>query len=142
MIHHAVGDVSTDRDANGSVAQLRISVPTLLAPLRGIAVRRDARGAVPNRGAVTLSIMLANIMQGLDTTIANVALPHIRGSLSASLDQISWVLTSYIVAAAITMPLTGWLAGRFGIKQVFILSVGGFTAARRCAAAPPHSPNW
>ncbi len=92
-------------------------------------MRGDARGAVPNRGAITFSIMLANIMQGLDTTIANVALPHIRGSLSASLDQISWVLTSYIVAAAIMMPLTGWLAGRFGIKYVFILSVAGFTVA-------------
>jgi MFS transporter, DHA2 family, multidrug resistance protein len=80
--------------------------------------------------------MLANIMQGLDTTIANVALPHIRGSLSASLDQISWVLTSYIVAAAITMPLTGWLAGRFGIKHIFILSVGGFTlASALCGSA-------
>ena len=73
--------------------------------------------------------MLANIMQGLDTTIANVALPHIRGSLSASQDQIAWVLTSYIVAAAIMMPLTGWLAGRFGIKIVFVLSVAGFTVA-------------
>src|SRR5579864_6797037 len=80
--------------------------------------------------------MLANIMQGLDTTIANVALPHIRGSLSASLDQISWVLTSYIVAAAIMMPLTGWLAGRFGIKIVFVLSVAGFTlASALCGSA-------
>jgi DHA2 family multidrug resistance protein len=92
-------------------------------------MRTEMRAAVPNRTAITFSIMLANIMQGLDTTIANVALPHIRGSLSASLDQISWVLTSYIVAAAITMPLTGWLAGRFGIKYIFILSVGGFTLA-------------
>jgi len=73
--------------------------------------------------------MLANIMQGLDTTIANVALRHIQGSLSASQDQISWVLTSYIVAAAIMMPLTGWLARRFGIKYVFLLSVAGFTLA-------------
>jgi DHA2 family multidrug resistance protein len=92
-------------------------------------MRTEMRAAVPNRTAITFSIMLANIMQGLDTTIANVALPHIRGSLSASLDQISWVLTSYIVAAAITMPLIGWLAGRFGIKYIFILSVGGFTLA-------------
>jgi DHA2 family multidrug resistance protein len=92
-------------------------------------MRTEMRAAVPNRTAITFSIMLANIMQGLDTTIANVALPHIRGSLSASLDQISWVLTSYIVAAAITMPLTGWLAGRFGVKYIFILSVGGFTLA-------------
>jgi DHA2 family multidrug resistance protein len=99
-------------------------------------MRSEARAVVPNRIAITFSIMLANIMQGLDTTIANVALPHIRGSLSASLDQISWVLTSYIVAAAITMPLTGWLAGRFGIKYIFILSVGGFTiASALCGSA-------
>src|SRR5262249_47222801 len=104
-----------------------------LSPSPGIA---SARGPVANRGWMTFSIMLANIMQGLDTTIANVALPHIRGSLSASLDQISWVLTSYIVAAAITMPLTGWLAGRFGIKYVFILSVSGFTlASALCGSA-------
>src|SRR5882724_12714889 len=78
---------------------------------------------------ITASIMLANIMQGVDNTIANVALPHIQGSLSASQDQIAWVLTSYIVAAAITMPLTGWLAGRFGIKWIFLISVIGFTMA-------------
>ena len=64
---------------------------------------------VPNRGLITVSIMLATIMQALDTTIANVALPHMQGSLSASQDQIAWVLTSYIVAAAIMTPLTGWV---------------------------------
>ena len=80
--------------------------------------------------------MLANIMQGVDNTIANVALPHIQGSLSASQDQIAWVLTSYIVAAAITMPLTGWMAGRIGIKYVFLFSVGGFTiASALCGSA-------
>jgi MFS transporter, DHA2 family, multidrug resistance protein len=73
--------------------------------------------------------MLATIMQGVDNTIANVALPHIQGSLSAAQDQVAWVLTSYIVAVAIMTPLTGWLAGRFGIKQVFLVSVGGFTVA-------------
>ena len=67
--------------------------------------------------------MLAKIMQGVDNTIANVALPHMQGSLSASQDQIAWVLTSYIVSAAIMMPLTGWLAGRFGIKYIFLVSV-------------------
>jgi DHA2 family multidrug resistance protein len=98
-------------------------------------VRGDARGPA-NRGAITFSIMLANIMQGLDTTIANVALPHIQGSLSAAQDQIAWVLTSYIVAAAITMPLTGWMAGRFGIKYVFLFTVAGFTiASALCGAA-------
>ncbi len=81
------------------------------------------------RGLITVSIMLATIMQALDTTIANVALPHIQGSLSAAEDQITWVLTSYIVAAAIATPLTGWLAGRFGRKRVFLISVAGFTAA-------------
>jgi MFS transporter, DHA2 family, multidrug resistance protein len=84
---------------------------------------------VPNRGMITASIMLANIMQGLDNTILNVALPHIQGSLSASQDQVAWVLTSYIVCSAIMMPLTGWLAGRFGIRFVFLASVIGFTFA-------------
>src|SRR5438046_7317208 len=75
-------------------------------------------------------------MQGVDTTIANVALPHIQGSMSASQDQISWVLTSYIVSSAIMMPLTGWLAGRFGVKYIFLASVIGFTiASALCGAA-------
>ena len=84
---------------------------------------------VANRAAITASIMLATFMQGVDTTITNVALPHMQGSLSASQDQIAWVVTSYIVAAAIMTPLTGWLAGRFGIKYVFLISVIGFTLA-------------
>ncbi len=81
------------------------------------------------RGLVTVSIMLATVMQALDTTIANVALPHIQGSLSAAADQITWVLTSYIVAAAIATPVTGWLVGRYGLKWVFLASVAGFTMA-------------
>jgi MFS transporter, DHA2 family, multidrug resistance protein len=96
----------------------------------------EGRSPLGNRGLITVSIMLATIMQGVDNTIANVALPHIQGSLSASQDQITWVLTSYIVAAAITMPLTGWLAGRFGIKYLFLGSVGGFTlASALCGSA-------
>ncbi len=88
-----------------------------------------AAGGRFHRAALTASIISATIMQGVDTTIANVALPHIQGSLSASQDQIAWVITSYIVAAAIMTPLTGWLASRFGIKYVFLISVIGFTAA-------------
>ena len=90
-----------------------------------------SRGAAPgfSRGFVTASIMLATIMQTLDTTIANVALPHMQGSLSAAQDQISWVLTSYIVAAAIVTPMTGWLSERFGRKRVLLVSVAGFTLA-------------
>jgi len=82
-----------------------------------------------NRPMITLSIMLATIMQTLDSTIANVALPHMQGTLSASQDQIAWVLTAYIVAAAIATPLTGWLCDRFGQKNVFMASIAGFTAA-------------
>ena len=82
-----------------------------------------------NRRMITLSIMMATVMQTLDTTIANVALPHMQGTLSASQDQIAWVLTAYIVAAAIATPLTGWVVDRFGQKNVFIASVIGFTVA-------------
>jgi MFS transporter, DHA2 family, multidrug resistance protein len=89
-----------------------------------------------HRGMITLSVMLATIMQALDTTIANVALPHMQGSMSATQDQISWVLTSYIVAAAIFMPLTGFLTARFGRKRVFMWAVVGFTVASMlCGAA-------
>ena len=71
----------------------------------------------------------ASIIQALDGTIANVALPHMQGNLSASQDQITWVLTSFILASAITMPLTGWLCDRFGRKNVFLASIAGFTIA-------------
>jgi DHA2 family multidrug resistance protein len=99
-------------------------------------VKSEAPPPVLNRGWITISIMLATFMQGVDTTIANVALPHMQGSMSASQDQIAWVVTSYIVAAAIMTPLTGWLANRFGIKYVFLISVGGFTVASAlCGAA-------
>ena len=68
-------------------------------------------------------------MQALDTTIANVALPRMQGTLSATQDEMGWVLTSYIVAAAITIPLTGWLAGQFGRRRVFLISIFIFTVA-------------
>jgi DHA2 family multidrug resistance protein len=82
-----------------------------------------------NRPAITVCVILATLMQALDTTIANVALPHIQGSVSASQEQIAWVLTSYIVAAAIMTPPTGFLAGWFGQKRLFLVSVAGFTVA-------------
>ena len=84
---------------------------------------------IAHRGMITLSIMLATVIQAIDGTIANVALPHMQGSLSASQDQIAWVLTSYIIAAAIGTPLTGWLTDRFGMKPVFLVSIAGFTLA-------------
>ncbi len=85
---------------------------------------------------ITVCTMTATVMQALDTTIANVALPYMQGSLSASLDQINWVLTSYIVAAAIMTAPIGWLSDRFGRKKLFIICVAGFTVASfLCALA-------
>lgn len=93
------------------------------------AVAIAGAGRAPHRGLITVSVMLASIMQALDNTIANVALPRIQGSLSATQDQMTWVLTSYIIAAAIMTPLSGWLAGQVGRKRVFMYSVVGFTIA-------------
>ena len=81
------------------------------------------------RNMVTICAMTATIMQALDTTIANVALPYMQGTLSASQDQINWVLTSYIVAAAIMTAPVGWIANRFGRKRIFIICSAGFTVA-------------
>ena len=91
----------------------------------------NAPNALPpiNRPAITLCVILAVIMQALDTTIANVALPYMQGSVSASADQINWVLTSYIVAAAIMTPPSGFLASKFGRKRVLMAAVVGFVLA-------------
>lgn len=88
-------------------------------------------GAAPplNRVLITASVMAASIMQAIDTTIATIALPHMQGSVSGTQDQMVWVLTSYIVSAAIMTPLSGWLAARLGRKRVFFASVVGFTIA-------------
>jgi MFS transporter, DHA2 family, multidrug resistance protein len=82
-----------------------------------------------NRPAITACVILAVVMQALDTTIANVALPYMQGSVSASADQINWVLTSYIVAAAIMTPPSGFLASRFGRKRILLAAIVGFTVA-------------
>jgi MFS transporter, DHA2 family, multidrug resistance protein len=86
-----------------------------------------------HRTMITLSVMLATTMQAIDTTIANVALPHMQGAMAATQDQISWVLTSYIVAAAIMTPPTAFLASRFGRKRLFLVAVGGFIIASMLA---------
>ena len=99
-------------------------------------VTGDSTPSTPYRAAITATVITACVMQGLDTTIVNVCLPHIQGSMSAAQDQISWILTSYIVSSAIMMPLTGWLASRFGVKYIFLASVIGFTiASALCGAA-------
>ncbi len=84
---------------------------------------------MPHRAIITVCAMVATLMQALDSTIANVALPYMQGSLSATSDQITWVLTSYVVAAAIMTAPVGWLAARFGRKNLFLLCLVGFTVA-------------
>lgn len=90
-----------------------------------MATAKDIKNRIPITGA----LMLATLMNTLDSTIANVALPHIQGSVSAAQDQITWVLTSYIIATAIMTPLSGWLSQRIGRKKMFLYSVAGFTLA-------------
>ena len=87
------------------------------------------QNAAVHRVPITISVTLATVLQAVDMTIANVALPRIGGSMSATIEQMDWVLTSYIVAAAIMTPLSGWLAGRFGRKRVLLWSVIGFTVS-------------
>ncbi len=82
---------------------------------------------IANRIPITGALMLATLMNTLDSTIANVALPHMQGSVSASADQIFWVLTSYIIATAIMTPLSGWLSQKIGRKTMFLASIAGFT---------------
>ena len=89
----------------------------------------DSGGEPSNRGLITACVILATLLQSLDSTIANVALPYMQGSMSASQDEINWVLTSYIVAAAIMTAPVGFLAARFGRTRLFVTSVVGFTAA-------------
>src|SRR5262249_18533045 len=112
--------------------------------------RADAVSGEPGPGAsgersvphvnpwlVAVSVMFATFMEILDTTVVNVSLPHIAGSLSATIDESTWALTSYLVANAIILPLTGWLANYFGRKRLLMISVGGFTVASfLCGLAP------
>src|SRR3954466_4572034 len=81
---------------------------------------------VKSRSLLMVAILASMIMQILDTTIANVALPHMQTSLGAAQDTITWVLTSYIVAAAIATPITGWMADRIGRKRLFLICIAGF----------------
>src|SRR5213082_2102394 len=90
-----------------------------------------------NPWLIAVSVMFATFMEVLDTTVVNVSLPHIAGSLSASIDEATWALTSYLVANAIILPMTGWLASMFGRKRLLMLSVVGFTASSFfCGLAP------
>src|SRR5436190_14161812 len=90
-----------------------------------------------NPWIIAVSVMLATFMEVLDTSVVNVSLPHIAGSLSVTIDEATWALTSYLVANAIILPMTGWLASVFGRKRLLMLSVVGFTGASfLCGLAP------
>src|SRR5213082_2897911 len=93
-----------------------------------------------NPWLIAVSVMFATFMEVLDTTVVNVSLPHIAGSLSASVDEATWALTSYLVANAIVLPITGWLANYFGRKRLLMTAVMGFTAASFLCGLAPSLP--
>jgi len=95
---------------------------------------------IANRAPITAALMLATLMNTLDSTIANVALPHMQGALSASQDQIVWVLTSYILATAIMTPLSGWLSLKVGRKPMFLISISTFTLASMACGVAQNLP--
>src|SRR5512132_4562164 len=90
-----------------------------------------------NPWIVAIAVMFRTFMEVLDTTVVNVSLPHIAATMSATIDEATWVLTSYLVANAIILPMTGWLAATFGRKRLLLLSITGFTLASfLCGVAP------
>jgi DHA2 family multidrug resistance protein len=89
------------------------------------------------RWAITVTVMLVSVLQILDTSVTNVALPHIQGALSAGLDEVSWVLTSYLAANAIVLPATGWLTARLGRRRFFLLCTVLFTVSSLLSAVAP-----
>src|SRR6266851_4974501 len=93
-----------------------------------------------NPWIVAVAVMFATFMEVLDTTVVNVSLPHIAGSLSATTDEATWALTSYLVANAIVLPMTGWLASMFGRKRLLMVSVSGFTVSSFLCGLAPNLP--
>ena len=96
----------------------------------------DEHPAAAHKWLIALAVMLGTVLEVLDTSIVNVSLPHMQGSFSASVDEIAWVVTSYLVANGIMIPMTGWISSRFGRKRYFLTSVATFVAASAvCGAA-------
>ena len=95
-----------------------------------------AHAPFTHKWLIALAVMLGTTLEVLDTSIINVALPHMQGTFSASVDEIAWVLTSYLVANGVMIPMTGWISSRFGRKRYFLFSMGLFVAASAlCGAA-------
>ena len=97
----------------------------------------DAPISAPRKWAITFTVMVVAFMQILDTSVTNVILPHLQGSLSAGLDEVSWVITSYLAANAVIIPATGWLAGLFGRKRFFLISATLFVVSSFLSGAAP-----
>jgi len=98
--------------------------------------RARGEAAAPHKWLVAIAVMLGATLEILDSSIVNVCLPHMQGSFSASVDEVTWIITSYIVANGIMIPLTGWISERFGRKRYFLTSVAVFVAASAaCGAA-------
>src|SRR5512146_2201123 len=93
-----------------------------------------------NPWIIAISVMLGTFLEVLDTTVVNVSLPHIAGNLSATVDESTWVLTSYLVANAIILPMTGWLANHFGRKRILMTSIAGFTFSSFLCGIAPNLP--
>src|SRR5207249_3550830 len=85
--------------------------------------------AAPHKWLIAVSVILGPILEVLDSSIVNVSLPHMQGSFSASVDEVAWVVTSYLVANGIMIPMTGWISARFGRKRYFLVSLCSFVAA-------------
>ncbi len=93
-----------------------------------------------NPWIIAVAVMLGTFMEVLDTTVVNVSLPHIAGNLSASVDEATWVLTSYLVSNAIVLPMTGWLSNQFGRKRILMTSIAGFTLSSVACGMSPSLP--
>src|SRR5689334_24969632 len=93
-----------------------------------------------NPWIVAIAVMFGTFMEVLDTTVVNVSLPHIAGSMSATIEEATWVLTSYLVANAIILPITGWLSSWFGRKRLLLASVAGFTGSSFLCGLAPNLP--
>src|SRR6202051_1629245 len=100
------------------------TAPKLTSPTRATPQRAES-----HKWLVELAVMLGATLEVLDTSIVNVCLPHMQGSFSASVDEVTWILTSYIVANGIMIPLTGWISARYGRKRYFLMSVLVFVVA-------------
>src|ERR1044071_3249214 len=111
-----------------------------LAPVEGEDPSAPPPLSATRRWTITGTVMLITIMQVLDVTVTNVALPHIQGSLSAGVDEVAWVLTSYLAANAVVLPATGWLGALFGRRRFFLICTVVFTAASILCGLAPNLP--